>query len=171
MPEELCQVSPKSHYGVLASHSDPSPCVNLLSSGYEQKKLNCGQSVKVLMSTLLPRCHLSKYHTQQTVQKTSAQFNRVLLLLSELSIIQSPVLLLDLGQVWVWPEETWKIYRQLPASEFLTFDLQEIHSCPSDAMAHPLWSSRVTWQRRKIAQGYHAIHSLASTVAFWAYVP
>ena len=25
MPEELCQVSPKSHYGVLASHSDPSP--------------------------------------------------------------------------------------------------------------------------------------------------
>ena len=26
MPEELCQVSPKSHYGVLASHSDPSPC-------------------------------------------------------------------------------------------------------------------------------------------------
>ena len=94
----------------------------------------------------------------------SWQFNWVLLLLSELSIIQSPVLLLDLGQVWVWPEETWKIYRQLPASEFLTFDLQEIHSCPSDAMAHPLWSSRVTWQRRKIAQGYHVIHSLASTV-------
>ena len=26
MSEELCQVSPKSHYGVLASHSDPSPC-------------------------------------------------------------------------------------------------------------------------------------------------
>ena len=25
MPEELCQVSPKSHNGVLASHSDPSP--------------------------------------------------------------------------------------------------------------------------------------------------
>ena len=25
MPEELCQVSPKSHYGVLALHSDPSP--------------------------------------------------------------------------------------------------------------------------------------------------
>ena len=25
MPEEPCQVSPKSHYGVLASHSDPSP--------------------------------------------------------------------------------------------------------------------------------------------------
>ena len=116
------------------------------------------------VSTLLPRCHLSKYHTQQTVQKTSAQFNRVLLLLSELSIIQSPVLLLDLGQVWVWPEETWKIYRQLPASEIFTFDLQEIRSCPSDAMAHPLWSSRVTWQRRKIVQGYHVIHSLASTV-------
>ena len=78
--------------------------------------------------------------------------------------IQSPVLLSDLGQVWVWPEETWKIYRQLPASEIFTFDLQEIHSCPSDAMAHPLWSSRVTWQRRKIVQGYHVIHSLASTV-------
>ena len=26
MPEELCQVSAKSHYGVLAQHSDPSPC-------------------------------------------------------------------------------------------------------------------------------------------------
>ena len=31
MPEELCQVSPKSHYGVLASHSDPSPFKNDLS--------------------------------------------------------------------------------------------------------------------------------------------
>ena len=26
MPEELCQVSPKSHYVSLALHSDPSPC-------------------------------------------------------------------------------------------------------------------------------------------------
>ena len=26
MPEELCQVSPKSHYVSLASHSDPNPC-------------------------------------------------------------------------------------------------------------------------------------------------
>ena len=25
MPEELCQVSPKSHYVSLALHSDPSP--------------------------------------------------------------------------------------------------------------------------------------------------
>ena len=29
MPEELCQVSPKSHYGVLASHSDPSPYIEM----------------------------------------------------------------------------------------------------------------------------------------------
>ena len=26
MPEELCQVSPKSHYVSLASHQDPNPC-------------------------------------------------------------------------------------------------------------------------------------------------
>ena len=39
MPEELCQVSPKSHYGVLASHSDPSP---LKSHGHELgTRLSC----------------------------------------------------------------------------------------------------------------------------------
>ena len=38
MPEELCQVSPKSHYGVLASHSDPSPL-------WKSTKINC-QKVK-----------------------------------------------------------------------------------------------------------------------------
>ena len=106
LPSEFCESGHSlplpidlSHQTYQTNRATTKNCLNLLISGYEQTNSNCSQSVKVLMSTLLPRCHLSKYHTQQTVQKTSAQFNRVLLLLSELSIIQSPVLLLDLGQV------------------------------------------------------------------------
>ena len=33
MPEELCQVSPKSHYVSLAQHSDPNPCVGICDIG------------------------------------------------------------------------------------------------------------------------------------------
>ena len=36
MPEELCQVSPKSHYVSLALHSDPSPYINKVWSISEQ---------------------------------------------------------------------------------------------------------------------------------------
>ena len=32
MPEKLCQVSPKLHYGSLALHSDPSPLIAVCSN-------------------------------------------------------------------------------------------------------------------------------------------
>ena len=39
MPEELCQVSPKSHYVSLALHSVPSPCAVI--RGSDGLCLNC----------------------------------------------------------------------------------------------------------------------------------
>ena len=40
MPEELCQVSPKSHYVSLALHSDPSPCNSIFYSPASVKNWN-----------------------------------------------------------------------------------------------------------------------------------
>ena len=56
MPEELCQVSPKSHYVSLALHSDPSLLKHLLASTFGIKA--CYHNDNMIIPVFLLRFHV-----------------------------------------------------------------------------------------------------------------
>ena len=92
MPEELCQVSPKSHYGVLASHSDPSPFEEVMIFGVSQGATTDPLEEVLIFSTLQVKTHL----------KPRQQSEKVIILIDDTDKCKGPVRILQaLGLLYI----------------------------------------------------------------------